>query len=65
MEFAQALSRWQEEMEVERRVYEEEIAERQMFVESLEGPIRSIEELLDSRWLHNEEREEQPGEAVV
>jgi hypothetical protein len=52
-------------MEVERRVYEEEIAERQMFVESLEGPIRSIEELLDSRWLHNEEREEQPGEAVV
>jgi len=65
LEFAQALSRWQEEMEVEKRVYEEEIAERQMFVESLEGPLRSIEELLDSRWLHNEEREEQTGEAVV
>ena len=65
MEFAEALSRWKEEMEAEKREYEEEIAERQRFAKSLEGPLKSMEELLDSRWLHNEEREEQAGEGIV
>jgi hypothetical protein len=64
LEFAEALSGWKEEMEAEKQECEEEIAERERFAKSLEGRLKSIEELLDSRWLHDEEREE-AGEVVV
>jgi len=65
LEFAEAVSRWKEEMEAEKRECEEEIGERQRFVKWLEGPLKNMEELLGSRWLHNEEREEQAREGVV
>lgn len=56
---AEALSWWKENMEAEKRECEVDIAKRVKFAKSLEGPLKGMGELLDSRWLHNVERNEQ------
>jgi hypothetical protein len=59
LEIAEALCLWKEEMEEEKRECEEEIAKGEKFAKSLGESLKNIEEVLDSRWLHDVGGDEQ------